>query len=535
MAQFTANGSINSSYRLLLDVWENSVDTNNNKSNVGWRVSLQSTGSYSFGTIGSTIVVNIGGNQVYNSYSQKNLSAYSTITIGEGSLDIWHDNDGSKSIYCEASYTQTASAYYTPGNMKCWGNYGLTKINRYATISKADNITDEQNPKMWFDNPANYDLAFQLKVGATHIAIREKVSKSSPYTFILTDEEKKLLLQKAQNSNTITITYVVGTYIGNSVEHWEENRKTFTVVNANPIFSNFVYEDTDAKTLALTGDSQALVKGYSDIKATVSTANKAVAQKEALMSKYRMQVGEKQVEENYSDDEDVVLNLQDPLMSTISLYAIDSRGNSTLKQVTPTKWINYTSLQENGLIMTAERSDGGVSQEVTISISGKFWNDNFGEVENHIKSVSYRYRKTNVPTWTAGGTSIAIVESGNTYSFEGLIKGDLEALGFSMDSNFEIEVTVEDELSTASYTYILQSATPQMAIHRMGVSFGTPYDTSSGGNLQIKGVNIFDCLFPVGSIFVTCVDMNPSNFLGGTWVATETAMSEEIFMWKRTN
>lgn len=534
MAQFTGNGSINGSYRIILDVWENSVDTNNNKSNVGWRVSLQSTASYNFAIIGSTVVVHIGGNQVYNAYSQKTLGAYSTITVGEGNLDIWHENDGSKTIYCDASYTQTSGASYTPGNMSCGGNYTLTKINRYATISKANNFTDEENPKMWFNNPANYDLAFQLKVRSTHIAVREKVSKSSPYTFTLTDEEKKLLLQKAQNSNTLTITYALGTYIGNSINHWEELKKTFTVVNANPIFSNFTYEDVDTKTIALTGDSQTLIKGYSDVKATISVANKAAPQKEALMSKYKLQMGEKQVEANYSDTEDVILTLQDPVASTISLYAIDSRGNSTLKQVSPTKWINYTTLQENGLTMSAARSDGGVSQEVTMVINGKFWNDSFGEVENHIKKVSYKYRRTNVPTWTEGETQIEITELGSQYSFEGLIKGDLEALGFSMDYNFEIEVTVEDELSTASYTFILQSATPQMAIHRNGVSFGSPYSVTSGGNLQIKGLNIFDALFPVGSIFVTTVDMNPGNFLNGTWVATETAMSEEIYMWKRT-
>ena len=148
MAQFTGNGSINGSFRIILDVWENSVDTNNNKSNVGWRVSLQSTASYNFAIIGSTVVVNIGGNQVYNAYSQKTLGAYSTITVAEGSLDIWHDNDGSKTIYCEASYTQTSGAYYTPGNMSCWGNYTLTKIDRYAVITGADNITDEQSPKL---------------------------------------------------------------------------------------------------------------------------------------------------------------------------------------------------------------------------------------------------------------------------------------------------------------------------------------------------------------------------------------------------
>ena len=537
MAQFTGNGSINGSFRIILDVWENSVDTNNNKSNVGWRVSLQSTASYNFAIIGSTVVVNIGGNQVYNAYSQKTLGPYSTITVAEGNLDIWHDNDGSKTIYCEASYTQTSGASYTPGNMSCWGNYTLTKINRYAKITSANNFTDEENPKVYFNNPANYWLTFKLEAGGNdHLIVRENVQNpGSPYTFILTDEERQTLRELSKNSNTLTVRYTIGTSINSSIANWDYADRTMTIINANPIFSNFTYEDVDTKTLSLTGNSQTLIKGYSDVKATISVANKATPQKEALMSRYKLQMGEKQVEVNYSDSADVSLTLQDPLASTISLYAIDSRGNSTLKQISPTTWINYTTLHENGLTMSAERSDGGVSQEVTMTIDGKFWNGNFGQVDNHIKSATYRFRRTNFPTWTDGETELVITELGGQYTFEGLIKGDLDALGFSMDYNFEIEVTIQDELSTATYTFVLQSATPQMAIHRNGVSFGTPYNTTSGGNIQIKGVNIFDAIFPVGSIFVTTVDMNPSNFLNGTWVATETATSEEIYMWKRTD
>lgn len=142
MADFSVNGSINSSFQMILSVWENSVDIANNKSNVGWKLVLKSTGSYSFSLIGSTIVVNIGGNEVYNQYSQKDLSAGNSIEIGNGSLDIIHDNDGRKTITCSASYTQSTTANYTPGNMSLSENFELTQIARYANISVTQRAKD---------------------------------------------------------------------------------------------------------------------------------------------------------------------------------------------------------------------------------------------------------------------------------------------------------------------------------------------------------------------------------------------------------
>ena len=45
--------------------------------------------------------------------------------------------------------------------------------------------------------------------------------------------------------------------------------------NCRPIFNDFTYADTNATTVALTGNNQKVVKGYSNVTATVSVANKA--------------------------------------------------------------------------------------------------------------------------------------------------------------------------------------------------------------------------------------------------------------------
>lgn len=135
MASWSTTGSINGTFRLELNVWENWVNNAENYSSVHWEIILRSTAGYNFQTIGSTVTVNVDG-EVYNAYSQKNLSAYSAITIASGDKNIWHDSNGKKNIYCSASYYQTTTAYYTPGNMSCGGDMWLTDIPRYANFTQ---------------------------------------------------------------------------------------------------------------------------------------------------------------------------------------------------------------------------------------------------------------------------------------------------------------------------------------------------------------------------------------------------------------
>ena len=135
MATFSGNGSGTtgaSSYTLKLDVWENNVDNANNKSNVGWKLALDS-GNYSFIDYPIYTKVNVDG-EVYNASPRLSINPNSEIIIASGSKDVYHDSNGSKSISCSASISNT-SAYYLPGNINVSGNLKLTDIPRYANVS----------------------------------------------------------------------------------------------------------------------------------------------------------------------------------------------------------------------------------------------------------------------------------------------------------------------------------------------------------------------------------------------------------------
>lgn len=140
MATFTGKGSGTvgaSSYTLKLDVWENRVDNLNNKSNVGWKLALDS-GNYNFVDYSIPTKVNVDG-EVYNASPRLSIAPNAEIVIASGNKDIYHDNNGSKTISCSASISNT-SAYYLPGNINVSGNLKLTDIPRYANV----NITERE-------------------------------------------------------------------------------------------------------------------------------------------------------------------------------------------------------------------------------------------------------------------------------------------------------------------------------------------------------------------------------------------------------
>lgn len=279
-------------------------------------------------------------------------------------------------------------------------------------------------------------------------------------------------------------TYSGSTLVGTNSVEFEAN-----VTDANPTFSNFTFEDTNTKTTALTGNSQYNVNGYSTIKATISTTNKAVANKGASMSLYRLTIGDKKAQVNYSSSAAVTLSISKAPNGTYNVYAEDSRRNTTLVTKFATKELAYTDITINKQTTTLMRSDNNVGNEVTLTLKGTVWNQSFGKVTNSIKSVTYRYKKTESSSWTNGSTAIKpTVSSNGSYSFTGYIT--TKETTWDIGSSYNVQITVNDELSSASVDLILNSAVPTLSLDKNGVGVMCSYNTSLGGQLQVGGKTI---------------------------------------------
>lgn len=418
------------------------------------------------------------------------------VTIASISNVVSHNADGTGTAYIYGKATGPSGTSLAGLSVSGSKNVTLDKIARQATITSAPDFNDEENPTITYNNPAGNSVS-ELEAsisltGATDDITYRPISKTeSSYTFELTDEERELLRVNAK-SNNLPLWFYIKTKIGNDT-FYSKISKTMTIINGNPIFSDFVFEDVNEKTLSLTGNNQNIIRGYSNVKVTIPAINKAVAVKQATMTKYRFNCNGSSVDINYSSDADVEGILNNITSGIFDVYAVDSRNNSTLVTKNANSIIEYTPLIKGA--MSVGR-DNGVSQDVILKVSGRLDLANFGNVINSIKESKYRYKITNTNEWVEYQDLELTIEEDGTFSFEGLIKGDTEELGFDIANSYQVEVLIKDELSQIVFSATFGSGIPNIALSKNGVGVMGAYDEKVGGLFQIGGkkVNIPEVL-----------------------------------------
>lgn len=317
--------------------------------------------------------------------------------------------------------------------------------------------------------------------------------------------------------NNASSTYKVRLIVSALGRDTTSNGGTYSIDTSTntPTFTDFTYADVNATTLALTGNSQTCIKGYSSIKATISTSNKAIAKNNATMTSYRLSIGTATTQANYSDSSAVEMTLDNVQTGVFSVYAIDSRNLSTKVEKVPVTYIDYTDIVKSNSTISRTTS---VGEEVTLNLRGSIWNGNFGSVSNSIESVSYKYKTAGESEYTTGTTSISpTLDSDGNFSFTGTILGDTSS-GFDIDNTYEIIISVSDKLSTTEYIFALPGGKPQIAMHRDGVSIMGAYIPENGGKLQINGVNIENLLgggdgTPIGTVVEFAGSTTPDGWL----------------------
>ena len=400
------------------------------------------------------------------------------------SVRVYHDNNGYATIPMSFSFNGLLSSYYPNGSISA--SITLPRINRQATVTSATDFTDETNPTIKYSNPAGFRINARLEFAGSAIR-RDNIANTGTYTFALTEEERNLLRSKTPNSNTLTVREIIATCIGGTTEtNWSWQDKKMSIVNANPIFSNFEFEDTNPITLALTGNNQNIIQGYSNVKATIPVVNIATAQKSATMSKYSFVVSDVQRDITYSSTSSTNNTIEGVKSGVFNVYAIDSRNNSTLVTKNALQTIAYNPLIKGNISINR---NNGTSEQTTLVIDGKADLVDFGETANSIQQAKYRYKQTDSDTWSNYNNITLTIDQEGNFSFNGLIQGDTNE-GFDIEHSYNIEVYVQDELSDITYTANLGSGKPGLAMHKQGVGIMGKYDTNEGGLLQIASKNV---------------------------------------------
>ncbi len=453
-------------------------EINNNRSYVYYQARTYFEGGYIIDQQGSGSVNGTSANTVSNTVTRP-TTGENIIATTEGWVS--HDNDGKKSISCSASLSFPNWGWGNTAN----GSADLPNIPRFATITDYPaSFTDEENPYFKFSNPANASMSCWLEINPTgeHLATRTLSGTSGTYTWNLTEAERNQLRAKTPNSNVATCRIGLYSTIGGTTSPNYKDVQ-YRIVNANPTNPAIEVVDNNQITKNLTGTTDVIVRGHSTLGVNIYPSYKAIAQKGATMKKYTLEG----YEQTYSENQTVSFSIPNYSKNGFTLYSVDSRGNSTPSINTepfPSQFfIDYFDITKGAISLA--RGNSGVGEEVTLSYSGTFWNGNFGAADNSL-TATYKYKKTTSNIWITGTTTINPTISNNNFSYSGQIAGNTQSHGFDIDDSYDFEIVISDSLSTVTFSAILGSGKPAIALCGNKLALGDKYDTSLGG-IQLWG------------------------------------------------
>ena len=445
-------------------------------------------------------------------YPFKRVSGSGSLVSGTYVYDftINHEDDGSKTIPIYA-LIPLSSSYGT--NWTVDENIDLPTIPRQSQFdisnwsTNATPVEQAKSLNIIAGNPNYYtQLVVRLMQEPDSYLVKRKGIQGGIYNFQFTQEELNNIVYPKIPANSRIITFRLETYSDSNYTQLVGTSNagpwyTATIVNANPNFTDFEYEDSNSTTIALTGNSNKIVKGYSTLKVTIPVENKATGQKGATISGYN--VGNYSVP--YSSTSDVVKEIPNYPNESIVVSAVDSRGNSkSITKLFTDNFINYTDL----VILNCEvNREDEIGEKVKIKFNGTWWQANFGGangggVLNELTAI-YQYQTGN-GEWINGTTLLTLnVSEFGKFSCEQYIVGDT-GNGFNISNSYKIKVIVSDKLSSKSNTKELIAGEPAIAIFGNKIALHNKYDESREdipiqlygnsdvqGNFTINGKNVY--------------------------------------------
>lgn len=455
-----------------ISITQNSQNIANNKSNITVRVQITTTGeSYNGYSKPGTCTIN------GTSYDfSHNIPYQATTTIFEKTLDVAHDSNGEKTVYASFSFQTGISAGTITGST----SKKLTTIPRTSEVSLSKKNFNIGETITIYTNRKSASFTHTAIIKFNGQTVRTQTGIDASYSWNTNELFAKIPNQNQANGTVELTTYSGSSRIGTSTVNF-----TGYVVNSDPVFNSFDCEDTNTVTKTLTGSNQKYIRKYSNLKVTITSANKMTTKNSATPKYYNIVVGNKIEKLDYSTSEisKTINNMDD---NTVTVFAVDSRGNQKDK----TKALDIVEYSETVLQSVKIERKEGVGETVLISLSGKYANINFGAKTNTVKSIQFREKsktETEFGSWVEIKQLVTINTENGTFSCD---SKEITGQTFTLGTEYDIEVQVKDELSSDTEPVSLNSGKVLLsALKNKGISVGGIYDENLGGPLQLDKKN----------------------------------------------
>lgn len=373
-----------------------SQDVANNKTRINWAAGIYTGTSSSHDSFYSNAIkiysVYINGTLVSNGGTWSNITTGGNHDLLSGTLDIPHNADGSKSFNVSISAWTYSSANYSGSQ-----DFTLNNIPRQATATDGTNFTDEQNPTVYYSNPAGNSVTTlqayieNANTSAVLVQPRNITKTATSYTFPLTTAERNTLRNAIPNSKTLSVRLVIKTVIGgNTFYSWVT--KTLTIVNANPTIATRTYSDTNASIIAVTENNQIIVQNKSTLQFQFATL---AALKGATLTKVRMNINGT-IKEKALSGSSVASTTYDygavnvSSNTTAQITIIDSRGNSSSYNLA----ITILEYANPSAIISVHRLSNYYSQ-CFLTVDARYSSLD----EKNTIDIQYRLKKNEDSTW----------------------------------------------------------------------------------------------------------------------------------------
>lgn len=427
--------------------WSSTLNAAENTSTVSATLYYKrnNTGYTTSGTLNCTLTI---GNTLSSSQDYVKITNAGWVPVVSHTATVAHNADGSGSVRIYATGYIGNSNALTSTN--CGETVNLTYNQRGISFTKAPNFTDMDNPTIWYNNQAG-SAAASLEVRLANLDWHTVSTTSSQYTFNLTEAERNILRKNTPGKSREIKFYIRRAMSGNIIDNIDYT-VIFSVVNAEPTITGAV-EDTNAATLALTGDKNKLVKYYSNAKVTYTTA----AKKYATIASQKITNGGKTLTAagTFTKVED----------GSFVFSVTDSRGYTTSNTVSKTM-VDYVKLtcDIGRKLPTAEGN-------FDFTVSGNYFNGSFGAVSNTLE-VYYRYKTSGgaYSSWAA----MTVNKSSNTYT------ATAQLTGLNYQTEYIFQAYAVDKLTT---TYSIEKTIQTVPIFDwsdLDFKFNVPVEFAKG-------------------------------------------------------